>query len=194
MGLVSDFNTALELWFNAHGIPNLNFVEGETFCFYHQQKNVVQWGFFFDEDTENNFSQFMHEYGCTYNTPNNFVESILHEVGHYLTMPNFTAKEIASDDKAKDKQTRRNKGKSVTIDVNYWYWELPIEFAANLWMINFINAHKDWVIDLYNLCEKHLTAIFNDDDINEQLQDWLADAADGIDEPLVIIEHAGEEE
>lgn len=186
MGLISDFNTALELWFNAHGVPNLNVVEGEDFCFYYNQQNIIQWGMIQQETIDRQFAQFFDEYGCKTYTENTFVESLLHEVGHYMTMSNFTQKEWNRDNKAKYK---KHKNTDVTgIDLNYWYWELPIEFAANMWAINFLNEHFDWATELTELCYYHMAKIFNDENIMEQLNDWIDETADGSDEPLVIIE------
>lgn len=186
MGLISDFNTALELWFNAHGVPNLNVVEGEDFCFYYNQQNIIQWGMVQQIDIDNQFAQFFEEYGCKTYTTNTFIESLLHEVGHYMTMSNFTEKEWNRDNNAKYKKHKNTKASGIAL--NYWYWELPTEFAANLWAINFLNDHLDWAIELIDLCCKHLTKIFNDENIMEQLEDWMDDAENGIDEPLVIIE------
>ena len=85
MGLVHDFNKELSLWFNAHGITNLEFVEGEDFCYYHNQ-HVVQWGMFETPRLDANFRQFFHEYGLEDDDIHIFMLSLLHEVGHYMTL------------------------------------------------------------------------------------------------------------
>lgn len=187
MGLIAQFNTALELWFNAHGIPNLNVVEGEDFCFYHGKKNVIQWGVFIQDDIDNNFLQFFDEYGCTLCFSNAFVPSLLHEVGHYLTMPNFSSDEILTE----QKQKARTK-KKPSIKTNYWYWELPMEFSANLWAIQFINRHIEWIKELTSLCNDFLKKIYEDENIMEQINDWVEDVKMGIDVPLIIDESEDE--
>jgi len=148
-----EFCVALELWFNAHNIPNLLVDCGESFCFYHDKKNLIEWGEDYDDI---NFEQFFYEYGCTLDG-NNFVKSLLHEVGHYMTMSNFTQKEWNDDKKTIRENSKRFK--KITIDVDYWYWELPTEFSANMWAINYINTHKDDVNDLITLCNKYLSII-----------------------------------
>ncbi len=182
MGLVHAFNKELSLWFNAHNITNLEFVEGEDFCYYHNQ-HVVQWGMFDTPRVDANFKQFFYEYGLNYDDVHIFFLSLLHEVGHYMTLHHFS-NEIYNQDIAA-KQSRISDG---TIDTDYWYWELPTEFAANMWAITWMNENPDLMAELYELCMSHLYDIFNNESILEQLADWKYDMENGEDYYELVIE------
>lgn len=189
MGRVHNFNKELSLWFNAHGITNLEFVEGEDFCYYHNQ-HVVQWGMFDTPRVDANFKQFFYEYGLKYDDVHVFFLSLLHEVGHYMTLHQFSDEVRDGDSAAKE-----NRVSDGTIDTDYWYWELPTEFAANMWAINWMNENPDLMAELYEICMDRLAVIFDDPDIIQQLEDWKDDIASGIEYyELVINEEDDEDE
>lgn len=182
MKFISDFNRALSMWFNEHGVTNLEFVEGEDFCYYHGL-HVVQWGMFDSGIIDNHFQQFFYEYGLNYDDVSVFFLSLLHEVGHYMTLHYF------SDDlRANDIAAKECKLADGTIETSYWYWELPTEFAANEWAINWMNDNEDLFQDLYYLCMRHLEQIFNNENILQQLVDWQEGTKNGEYAPLCINE------
>ena len=168
MGKIAKFNRELAEWFGAHGVPWVNFVEGTEFQFYHELNNIVQWGFFEQQETmEQHFTQFFHEYGCVW-TDNTFILSLLHEVGHYFTLSNFSKEEREQIEIEKEKiDTERN-----TIDRNYRYFELPTEFSASWWAIQFINNHLDWMEDLFNLCKRNFESILNDKKVMACIEEY----------------------
>lgn len=172
MGLIKDFNKELSLWLNAHGISNIDVCEGSDWCYYHES-HCLQWGFFEAERTENNFRQFLYEYGCRYISNNTGIMSFLHEVGHIMTLAAFDDVEMEKEFIAKDCR------KPASIETNYWYWELPTEFAANSWAINWANTHPEEIKELEEIFERNLTAIYEDEDIMGQVYEWLARAEDG---------------
>ena len=45
------------------------------------------------------------------------------------------------------------------------YWEFPDEFAANVWVINFINEHIDLVEKLVNVCMRDWANLVNEVDV-----------------------------
>ena len=174
MGLVSNFNRDLSLWFNAHGISNLEFVEGEDFCYYPEQR-VIQWGFFGSKETDNHFMQFLYEYGfCQPFIVNTFSMSLLHEIGHYMTLHNFSNETRENDKVAKD-----NCVSDRSIETNYWYWELPTEFAANMWAIDWANEHPTWVAELQKFCRERVIEMIDDENIMAQLTDYVYDIQHG---------------
>lgn len=181
MGLIKDFNNELSLWFNKHGISNLEFVEGEDFCYY-QNLHIVQWGVFENPKSDIHFAQFLSEYGLEPRV-DNFVISLLHEVGHYMTMHYFDKNAWDNDTAAKE-----NVEGDGSIGIDYWYWELPIEFAANMWAINWANSHSKELKELTILCFKWLNIIGNDEDIMQAIADWQDDVKEGIMVPLCLEE------
>lgn len=182
MGVISEFNKELSLWFNAHGITNLEFVEGEEFCYYPNEK-VVQYGLLDDPDNDIYFQQFFMEYGIEY-TCHTFVLSLLHEVGHYMTLHYFK-----DEDREQDKAAKESHASDKTIETNYWYWELPTEFAANMWALEWINNNIEDLRALHELCSKGLDSIYDDADVLQQILDWQAEVIEtGERTPLIISE------
>ena len=180
MGVVKEFNTELSRWFNAHGISNIDFVEGEDFCYY-QNLYVAQWGAF-ENASDNQFAQFLYEYGLKEKV-DVFIMSLLHEVGHHMTMHHMPQEVWEADTAAKE-----SKEGDGSIDTNYWYWELPIEFAANMWAIEWANTHVEAVKELTKICFSWLEKIFNDEDVLEAIADWEANVEEGNLIPLCLEE------
>ena len=182
MGPISQFNKTLSLWFNAHGISNLEFEEEAEF-YYTPTSHKVYYALLDSPTVDNYFQQFAYEYGAEYDC-HPFVFSLLHEVGHYMTLHYFTEEE-----KEKDKAAKvQNRGKTG-IDAHYDYWELPTEFAANMWAINWLNTHYEELCDLHEVCRLGLNAIFDDQDIVEQIMVWQDAVSEGYtDMPFIISE------
>ena len=89
------------------------------------------------------FEQFLYEYGCEYIDIPIPVLAFLHELGHHFTLSNFTDFEL--------KFCEIIKGADIEgsdFDFFYHYWELPDEFAANMWVVDFINNNIDDVNEL----------------------------------------------
>lgn len=184
MGLVGKFNKDLSLWFNTHGIPNLEFVEGEDFCYY-PEEHMIQWGFFGNPKTDAHFMQFMYEYGLRHPfAVNVFTMSLLHEIGHYITLHYFNEEVRASNIAEKNDHIHDD-----TIETNYWYWELPTEFAANMWAIEWVNEHPFWAAELTGFCKNRVIEMLDDENILTQLTDYVYDIQHGEGSfPLYIIE------
>lgn len=68
------------------------------------------------------------------------------------------------------------------------YWELPTEFAANVWAINWANAHNDEFNELHSLFGHFFNRIYNDSSVVAQIEDWMDDVAAGEDVDLCIEE------
>ena len=184
MGIIHDFNNTLSLWINENITPNIEVFEGEDFCYYYEE-HIVQWGLIARENTDNNFLQFLHEYGLDYDAVSPFVMSFLHEIGHAVTLSNFSDEMQAEERYAKNSMIVSKSN----IDVNYWYWELPTEFAANMWAIEWANNNIEKFTELHALCKQYLTMIGNDENVIEQVQEWMDNAASGEDcAPLYIYE------
>ncbi len=172
MNRITEFNNTLKQWFSDHGYDGLFFVEGEDFCYYLNEK-CVQYSLFDSPNTDNHFSQFLYEYGAEY-ICHSFIASLLHEIGHHYTLPLFNQEEKDKDIFAKN--TRYHDG---TIETNYWYWELPTEFAANMWAIEWINTHYKELCELSDLCAEGLEKIYDDPEILRQILDWKEEIAKG---------------
>ena len=179
MGIVNDFNKELSRWFNKHGVPCLRFVEGEDFCYYHNL-HIAQWGCFVQPNVDNYLKQFFYEYGLRADV-HIFVISLIHEVGHYMTLHYFEQSKFDADIAAKNIRAGEH-----GIETNYWYWELPTEFAANMWAIDWMNEHPQEAEELGALCEEWMVKIFDDTDVKERLAQWQDDMKSGVYVPLCL--------
>lgn len=182
MGVINKFNDALSLWMNNHGFTNIDFVEGEDFCYYYE-KHTIQWGLLTNEKIDNYFLQFFYEYGLNTSCLTPFTMSLLHELGHYMTLSNFSNNEAEQDSYAKSMNVSDG-----SIDSQYWYWELPTEFAANMWAINWANTHPQEFEELRLLCKDYVMAIAEDANTMEQIDEWVEEIRSGNYIPLYIYE------
>lgn len=179
MGCVKNFNTALEIWLAHNGIANIQVHEGADFCYFYET-HKIQWGMIVNEKLDHDFAEYFHEYGVegmTFDKMDIVVFSFLHEVGHVMTLSNFTEEEMLLDSIFKDD----------THD-SFEYWDLPVELAANVWAIKWVETHKEEYQALYNLFATGLRAIYDDKDVMEQINDWMDDVMDGDDSDLIIVE------
>lgn len=107
------------------------------------------------------FEQFLYEYGCEYIDIPIPVLAFLHELGHHFTLSNFTDFELKFYETIKGalsnftdfelkfcENTKSADTEESDFDFFYHYWELPDEFAANMWVIDFINNNIDDVNEL----------------------------------------------
>ena len=176
MGMIHDFNNALEIWLARHGFANIEVCEGGDYQYYYL-RHVIQWGMVTSERMDRDFAQFSYEYGLNYDSFNTSVLSFLHELGHAVTWSNFTEKEINLDSCAKE---------VITNGVDYWL--LPTEFSATVWAINWANTHEKEFEELHNLFGKYFNLIYNNEDILEQINDWMDEVRAGVDSDLFIVE------
>ena len=168
MKLVDTFNRTLSIWFAKHGISNLEFTEGEDFCYY-SEKYVVQWGMLLNDEQENMYAQFMYEYGLECEV-NPFVISLLHEVGHFMTLHMIKDEIVVWD--ALEKHLMAGADTPITINSHYHYWELDTEFAANMWVIEWVKNHPAELQELRNLCEEYCNEIFSNTEVMVQIIEW----------------------
>lgn len=70
--------------------------------------------------------------------------SVLHEIGHYMTIDDFSAKKWEKDSRKKDKLATRYSGQKL----NELYWECPTEKSANEWLVEYVNNNPNEVQDL----------------------------------------------
>lgn len=93
------------------------------------------------------FDQFLYEYGAEYCGIFSSVLSLLHELGHKMTIGSFSDDELIVYDTFKNLMEDRMENYNMM----YLYWEMPDEFAANAWVVDFINGNIDAVEELCNI-------------------------------------------
>ena len=140
------FNTdkvegALRKWFRDNGI-NCDIDFDDDFS-YDAAANKVTVGKEYDVDVRVLFEQFLYEYGMEYVGFDFQTLGILHEIGHFFTLGNFSMEELIN--------CRFEKLFCEDDDDAFDYWEIDDEFAANVWVINFINEHIEAAEKLANI-------------------------------------------
>lgn len=95
---------------------------------------------------------------------NIFVFSVLHELGHFFTIDNFTDEEMEKDTEAKELIEEgltklRRKSKKYN-EVYCAYFDLPTEYTATEWAVNWILDNKKEANKLCVKCNKALAKFY----------------------------------
>ena len=95
--------------------------------------------------TESWFKDFLKTYGCARVAEFNIhTLAFLHELGHYITIPSFSNKELSWFATIKEIITEQYDTNEIDRKTGYLkYWSIQDELAANKWTVNFINDHYD---------------------------------------------------
>lgn len=140
---MSNFEKAIREWLKKNNF-NCDITFEDDFG-YEWDTNILHIGILGYENVGRWFEQFLYEYGLEYVGIYEPVLALIHELGHYASLNDFEEEELKllsvlknfNDDRM-GSQKQMNK-----------YWELPDEFAANIWAINFIN---DNIEEIEALC------------------------------------------
>ena len=176
---IEELNYELAAWCARQGILGIDFNAGLDYAYETKTRKVIyavveKNG---DDFVENDFAQFLYEYGCEYEVGIGIL-SILHEIGHHMTYAYLSEKEL--NDSEWDKMCLE------FVDVYYEkdhynqnmiYWHTPIEFVANIWAIDFVNQHIDAVKELQDILIAGFNKIYSSDEIDEFI-DELNDIAE----------------
>ena len=164
MTAVEKFKTDLTNWFNKNGFGNIDLCFGEDFMYviFDDDSFGVQIGVQAYPEEGRYFEQFLYEYGLDYVGIFDPVLSLIHELGHSQTIQYFNAQEQLLCELAKQFNHSTNEQ-----DCYNEYWEIPDEFAANMWAIKFINEHIEAVKELCNIYVNDWSAIFKETTMEE---------------------------
>ena len=163
MNTVNTFKSNMINWLCEIGLPNIEIDFEEDFGYAFDPdtgRHCINFGVVEYAETGKWFEQFCYEYGCDFVGIPAPVMSFLHECGHAFTLASFSDQELwlCEFSKAFDH------GESDH-DWMIRYWEFPDEFAANVWVINFINEHIDLVEKLVNVCMRDWANLVNEVDV-----------------------------
>ena len=169
MTAVEKFKTDLANWFNKNGFEDVGLCFGEDFAYVILDNGNfgVQVGVQAYPEVGRYFEQFLYEYGLDYVGIFDPVLSLIHELGHNKTINCFDEVELALCDFAKHICCESE-------DEHDWYnsyWEVPDEFAANMWAIKFINEHVEAVKELCDIYANDWSAIFEETTMEELLNE-----------------------
>lgn len=122
--------------------------------YYDEEENTVYFSVLVAERAERLFKQYVK---TTFNfeTPNIFVLSLLHEVGHAQTLGNFSKKEKRNAHKQKEiieKELKINDNDEVYSR----YFDINIEKVATAWAVKYYQENVARCEKFYNIFEKEL--------------------------------------
>ena len=141
---MSNFEKAVRSWLKKNNI-DCNICFEDDFG-YQIDNNTIHIGIMEYENVSHWYEQLLYEYGLDYVGILAPVLAFTHEIGHYMTINNFTKEELLICHLTKQFMNSE--------DEHDWfnkYWEVPDEFAANIWAINFINNNIEAVEELCNI-------------------------------------------
>ena len=144
------FEENVKNWLEKNGFVDLEVVDDDEFR-YDIDNKVIYTGVVSTSEGIW-FEQFESDHGMKITGIIPEVLAFLHEVGHYCTVDNFGNNDREDDnlnkffiDMIEDSHDRMIK-----------YWNLPMEFAANMWVVDFVNNNIDAVkelCDMWEVCE-----------------------------------------
>jgi len=98
-----------------------------------------------------------------YKIENIFMFSLLHEIGHHLTMDNFSKKMRNAEAKKVEKiEEKLNESDSEIVfrNSNLEYFDLPMERVATKWAVNFSKKHRRFLKRFWKSFQKDLYAFY----------------------------------
>ena len=120
---------------------------------YDFSNDIIYYSFIVNEDHDKLFAEICGSYKPEVASVNNFILSLFHEIGHYMTCDIFTDKEWKHYDKQNDKfMDKLSKPISREEELKLYraYYNLEIEMEATMWGCDYIVAHWDEVHELYD--------------------------------------------
>lgn len=140
-------------WLAKNGFNNIDLTTSLDFA-YNITNNTIVIGTEKYPTVGRYFEQFLYEYGLEYSGIFDSVLAFLHELGHVYTIPAFSNAELMLYQIAKNFTAEDFTNMETEQEKFNYYWELPDEFAANMWVINFVNNNIEAVEELCNIWMK----------------------------------------
>lgn len=125
---------------------------GKEFA-YHPVTEEVQFTVFMTERIDRLFAKFISD-TFNYKVTDMFLISILHEVGHHVTLDDF------EDEELNDEWKRKSRIEWELDDSNYdekmmEYFNLPSERAATAWAVSYMRAHEEEINRRWRVMLQH---------------------------------------
>lgn len=158
---VKKLNKAIALAFDGFGIAG--FQLGKEYGFY-LIDNTIDYCLVEGKIEDKLFNQFIKErFG--YEVTNTFIISILHEIGHYMTLEDiynndfvyeFCHAEKERIDKEMEKATKKKEVKRL----EYQYFSLPDELAATAWAVDYAKNNAETLNLIWEQVQTALTQFY----------------------------------
>lgn len=142
---------------------------GTEFAYYFNDEHI-EFQMTCDDWTDKVFDEFLLEYFGFVN-PYPFVISILHEIGHHVTLEDLTENEIYLSDWVKERIPERLQ-KAKDIDdkkqIEFEYFTLPDEIAATTWAIDYFRQNREECDKMYKKACKALCKFYKKNGVTEE--------------------------
>jgi len=148
MHITKDTTKQVKQWLTSNGF-NVGCRLGNDF-YYEPEQNYIAMASNYDSTYDEDFMKCLRKNGLASNY-DAITLSILHELGHFATLPMFSAEEWELDSIEKD--TLRYTCKSQR-RLNFAYWATPTEFAANNWAIMYCKIFPNKVDELEEIVSR----------------------------------------
>ena len=166
MTAVEKFHNDILNWLQKNGFEKLGICFNEDFAYIIDDNNIaIQIGVQSYPEVSRYFEQFLYQYGMEYTGIYDPVLCFIHELGHSQTIQYFNAQEQLLCELTKQFNHSTNEQ-----DWYNEYWEIPDEFAANIWAVNFINNHIEAVEELCDIYAQDWAEMFKDITIEDFLR------------------------
>lgn len=150
MDTINTFRIDIIKWLTKYDISNIDVNIANRFA-YDPEDHIIYFGIYDDiKETGIDFSQYLYEYGCEYVDIWYPILAFLHEVGHVRTLDSFDEHDRLFMNVFKTFKT-----------TNFEYWDVQDEFAANMFVVDFINNNIEAVTELIEIIAVDLSAIYH---------------------------------
>lgn len=146
-------NNAFNSWLEKYGFSARVYGLDNEFLYFPEDDEIT-YSFVYVQEVEKSWEQFFLDLGCRYEL-SSFWTSFFHELGHSETISQLTKDELEYS------------AQRAVVANNAEYFELPREFIATKWAVNFINNEIDKVEELIDLLNPIIRNFFIVNDISE---------------------------
>lgn len=149
---VSILEYYLTKWLKDHGFPTVKARLAVDFQ-YDTEEEIIYFALAVTDNHDKEFLKFCQE---ELNFPfdyDNFIISFFHELGHYMTWPEWDEDELDDYFWARDYL-------SCLENSERDYYSLPVEIFATQWGCEFITTHQEDIEEFWRVCQKLIMNIY----------------------------------
>ena len=126
----------------------------DTDFFYDPEDETVFFSLIISERADRLFRKYVHD-TFSFNIPNIFMFSLLHEVGHSQTLWTFP-KKILRDTEEQKRKISKALEKTNSDEFFLKYFDLEVERLATEWAVNYYKTNTKQCEDFYSIFSKEL--------------------------------------
>lgn len=136
---------------------------GAEFCYW-KGEDLINYSLLIGLSSDKLWSEYVLK-NFNYKIENIFMFSLLHEIGHHLTMDNFTKKQRNLENKSVEKIEKKLEEEVSEIsyrNLNMEYFDLPMERVATKWAVQFSKKHRKYLKKVYKTFQKSFRAFYTE--------------------------------